>query len=264
VREIATGTVEVRGTYQIDEYHLSSALDILQGRPGVTRDEMAQLEFLFIRVLNHSHHGIPNLSRQVTESPALFVQGLALVYKRHGGGEDPEEWRIDDPEKAAAMAEMAHSLFSQIRRIPGTRDDGTINPGDLRTWLKETRAMCAKHGRAEIGDQKIGELMAAAPVGEDGIWPCVAVREALEEVGSDDLAIGMSIGVYNSRGVHSRSMDDGGKPERFLAMKYRNWSRQLAFEYPYVAGILEQIAARYDHMASWEDSDASVRRRLMH
>ena len=52
--------------------------------------------------------------------------------------------------------------------------------------------------------------------------------------------------------------------ERVLATKYRTWSRQLAFDYPYVASLLEEIAARYDHEADRENSDAAVRRRLRH
>ena len=86
------------------------------------------------------------------------------------------------------------------------------------------------------------------------------MREALEEIGSEDIAEGMRIGVYNSRGVHSRG--EGGNQERELAEKYRTWSRQLACEYPYVANLVAQIAAKYDHEAAWEDSEAAVRRRL--
>jgi len=93
-----------------------------------------------------------------------------------------------------------------------------------------------------------------------GVWPCAVVREVLEEMGSPDIALGMLIGVYNSRGVHWRG--EGGAQERGLAEKYRNWSRQLAFEYPYVANLLEQIATGYDRDAAREDSEAAVHRRL--
>jgi hypothetical protein len=56
----------------------------------------------------------------------------------------------------------------------------------------------------------------------------------------------------------------GGKQERELAAKYRNWSRQLAFEYPYVANLVAQIAHSYDRDAAWEDSEEAVRKRLRH
>ena len=63
--------------FKIESYRLSEALDSLDGRPGVTVDEMAQLEFACIDALDrhsHSTHGIPNLERKIAESPVLFVQ----------------------------------------------------------------------------------------------------------------------------------------------------------------------------------------------
>ena len=260
--QVATSDLEPAGTYRLDPYYISSALSTLDGRPGVTSDEMARLEFLFIRALDHSEHGIPNLERQLVESPRLFVQVLALTFKRNDNGQDPPEWRIQGGEQREAVWSAAYALLDRIRRVPGTADNGTISAADLKTWVTEARALCLEYGRAEIGDQKIGQILAAAPVGGDGIWPCVPVRELLEEVASREIAIGMGVAVYNSRGAHFRS--EGGADERALASKYRTWSRQLAFEYPYVASLVEQIAARYDHEADREDSDAAVRRRLRH
>jgi hypothetical protein len=261
LHEVGTCDSEPAGTYQLDAYYVSSALSILQGRSSVTPDEMAQLEFQFIQALDHSEHGIPNLQRQFVKSPALFMQVLALTFRRSDDGEDPPEWRLDDVEHKEAVCSAAYALLNKIQRIPGTDDnDGTIKTADLRAWIIEVRSLCLEYGRAEIGDQKIGQILAAAPVGEDGIWPCAPVREVLEEIGSPDIAIGMGVGVYNSRGVHYRG--EGGAQERDLAATYRTWSRQLAFEYPYVANLVEQIATKYEREAAWEDSDAAVRRRL--
>jgi addiction module HigA family antidote len=258
--EIGACDFEPAGTYRVDQYYISAALNILQGRSGVTRDEMARLEFRFIRALDHSQHGIPNLERQLVESPPLFMQVLALTFKRSDEGEDPPEWRIEDKEQREALFSASYALLDKIKRIPGTDDDGTIKVSSLKEWVTEVRSLCMMYGRTKIGDEKIGQILAGAPLGDDGIWPCKALRDVLEEIGSPDIAIGMGVGVYNSRGVHYRG--EGGDQERELAEKFRNWSRQLAFEYPYVANLIEQIAKRYDREAVWEDSDVAVRRRL--
>ena len=71
---------------------------------------------------------------------------------------------------------------------------------------------------------------------------------------------GFHVGAHNSRGVHWRG--EGGQQERELAEQYRAWAEQLHFEYPYVGGILEGIAASYDREASWHDSDAEIEKRL--
>jgi hypothetical protein len=261
LHEVGTFNSEAVGTYQLDAHHLSSALTILQGRSGVTSDEMAGLEFRFIRALEFSEHGIPNLERQLVRSPSLFMQVLALTFRRSDDGEDPPELRLDDVEHRQAVCSATYSLLNKIKRIPGTDDaDGMIKAADLKAWIVEVRSLCLEYGRLGIGDEKIGQILAAAPVGDDGVWPCEPVREILEEIGSQDIAIGMGVGVYNSRGV---VLGEGGAQERELAGKYRTWSRQLAFEYSYVSNLVEQIAIKYERQAVWEDSEVAVRRRLM-
>jgi len=262
LQEIGTCDAEQAGTYLMDGYHLSEGFDILQKRTGVSEEEMARLEFLFIRVLEHESHGISNLEKQLGKSPALFVQVLGLLYRRHDGGEDPPEWKVANAEKASELATAAYRILANFRRIPGTDDNGNIDEDALRTWIKEAQVLCAQNGRPEIGDQKIGEIISSPTVGKDGIWPREEVRKVLEECGTAQLAKGFQIGVYNSRGVHARG--EGGDQERALAEKFRTWARQLAFEYPYTASVVDGIAQSYDRDAAWEDSETAVRRRLSH
>ena len=40
---------------------------------------MARLEFFFVEALDRSKHGIPNLERQIAESPVLFVQSVGSI-----------------------------------------------------------------------------------------------------------------------------------------------------------------------------------------
>jgi addiction module HigA family antidote len=260
LQEVGTCDAEAPGTYRIEAHRLSEALDILQKRGGVNEVEMARLEFLFITALEHTSHRIPNLEKQVDKSPALFVQVLAMLYPREDGGEDPPEWGVKDSDRRSALGTAAYRLLQNIRRIPGTDANGKIDEDMLRVWVKEAKALCANHGRADEGDQKIGQILSAAPIGTDGIWPCEQVRNVLEECGTSNIAEGFQVGVYNSRGAHARA--EGGGQERALAEKYRNWSRKLAFEYPYVANLVEGIAQTYDRQAEMEDSDAAVSRRL--
>jgi hypothetical protein len=260
LRDVATVGAEPADHFKLDRYHISEALDSVDGRAGVTRDEMAQLEFLFIDALDDSEHGIPNLERQIAESPALFVQMVAVAYKRSDEGEDPPEWRIENPEQRAAVAMAAHRLLDQIKKTPGTDENGRIDEAALAAWLAEVRRLCREYARADIGDHLLGQLLAKAPQDENGIWPCEAVCKAMERIASPKIGEGFHIGVYNSRGVHWRS--EGGEQERELAAKYRVWAERLHFDCPYVGGLLESIAASYERDAGWEDSEAKIRKRL--
>ena len=234
---------EPASDYKIESYRFSEALDSLDGRPGVTVDEMAQLEFACVEALDDGKHGIPNLERKLCESPQLFVQILALLFRRADDGQDPLEWQAHDQKRCASAA---YRLLRKAARIPGTDSAGKVDFHTLDNWVNETRRLCREHGRSVIGDQQIGQLLSRAPLEEDGSWPCRSVCEVIEAIGSQEIGSGFEIGVYNGRGVVSRGLDEGGAQERVLSGKYRSWAQRRAFDYPYVAGILERIASSYD------------------
>ena len=261
LREVVTVNAEPEGHYPPEDYSISEALDSLDSRPGVTRDEMAELEFMFINILEYSQHGIPNLENQITESPAFFAYVVALIYKRSDEGEDPPEWRTEDPKQREAAGSAAYLLLNEITKIPGTNDDGKIDGHVLAAWISEVRQLCRNYACADRGDYCIGELLAKAPADKNGIWPCEAVCEAMEEMASTEIGEGFYFGTLNARrGVHKR--EEGGKQEHERAAKYRAWAERLPFDYPFVGRILEDIVAYYERDGERWDSEAEVRKRL--
>ena len=221
---------------------------------------MAQLEYFFSVLLENSEHGIPNFEKQITQTPALFVQLVARLYKRSDEGEDPPEWRIGNPEEREAAATGAYRLLNQIKKIPGIDKGGKVDLAVLIDWLREARRLFRECGRVENGDYCLGQLLANAPADENGMWPCKAICEVMEEIASSQIKSGFRTGVYNSRGVHSR--ERGGKQEHELAKKYRNWASTLRFDYPFVGGVLDDIAATYEWDANREDSEDKLDMRL--
>jgi hypothetical protein len=190
----------------------------------------------------------------------LFVQAVGLTYKRKDGGEDPSEWNIPNEEARGNVATQTYRLLHKIKRIPGAGENGKIDVEKLRSWTKDVRALCKTYGREDAGDISIGELLSKSRRDEDGVWPAVAVRDVLEEIGNEKIAESMAIGLYNQRGVHWR--DIGGKQERDLATMYRGWSKQTAIEWPFTSRLLERISQTYDREAELHDTDANLRKRL--
>jgi hypothetical protein len=181
-------------------------------------------------------------------------------YNRKDPGEDPPEWRINNEEARASVGTLAYWLLHRAKRIPGTDNHGKIGASKLKAWLREARALCKTYGRELAGDNSIGELLSKSSRDEDGIWPAVAVRDALEEFGNQAIEEGMAVGLYNQRGAHWR--DVGGKQERELAAMYRGWSKQTALEWPFTSRLLERIAQSYDRDAEWHDTNANLLKRL--
>ena len=260
--EVATNGAEPPAHYRLDGHYVSQALDTLEQRGDTSRDDLARLEFLFIRALDRSKHGIRNLEAQLAETPALFMQALAFPFGRNDGGEDPAEWQAPNSDNREAVARAAYALLTSASRIPGTQTDGSIDLKQLKAWMEQVRSLAREYGRAEIGDEMIGQLLSHCPPGDDGIWPCEPVREAINDLGSQNIATGMLVGIRNARGATWRG--EGGAQERGLAQQYRSWSREVAFEHPFTARMLAQIGASYDQDAQWWDNQDSVRERIGH
>ncbi len=251
LREAATNQAEPSQEYRLRSYEIVEALKILDGRLDVTSEDLVQLEFLYLGALHREERGIPNLERQIAQSPALFMQAAALAYGRGDENEDPPEWRIENEEARSNAGLQAHRLLHNVRRLPGTMDDGVIDVAALKAWINEVRVLGKVYGREKVVDSLIGELLSKSKAGKDGVWPREEVREALEDTGNDGIANGMAVGLYNQRGAHFRG--PGGDQERELALKYRSWSRQVAYDAPFTSRLLERIGKTYDHEAHWHD-----------
>ena len=243
-------------------YYISKAFDVLDERPNVPADEKARLEFACLPWLEGSEHGVPNLEEQITQSPNLYAYAIVYAFKRNDELEDPPEFRAGSPEERNMLVSNANNLLSNIKRIPGSDEQGNIDSEALMNWLGDVRALCKQYGRAEVGDLMIGQLLAGGHISKSdySTWPCRPVCEALEWMSSSEVSNGFITGTRNSRGSYWKG--EGGAQERDLAARYREWSKKLAYEFPYVGRILESIARSYDDQAGWEDNESNLRRRL--
>ena len=255
---LATITQEPSGIPVPQAHDIAQALETLNDRPDVTEEEMARFEFLYLEVLEHTQHQIPNLEKQISKSPELFAQAVAYAFKRADGQEDPPELRLAKEQEHVARS--AYDLLRRMERIPGTKEDGGIDPDRLQAWVTDVRRVCGVYGRSVMGDQMLGQLLSHAPSDKDGLWPCRAVCTALEAFRSKQMGRGFSMGVHNNRGAVWRGR--GGNQERGLAAQYRGWARKLASEFPFVGALVEDIAHSYDWEAQREDIEEKVTQRL--
>ena len=258
--DVATVGSEPRGHYPLAQHNISEAFEVLSERSDTDQDTLARLEFLYVDGLRHTKHGIRNLERQLSASPSLFVQALALGFSRDDGKEDPPELKAADSELAQTRGQSVYSMLSQVRRLPGTNDKGELDARKLREWIATAIALAHDYGRDEIAEIQIGQILAHSPVGSDGAWPHEAVRDVLEDLGTNGLARGMLTGKKNARGAVWRGR--GGDQEREIANEYRAASATVATQYPFTARLLDELARSYEHDAAWFDERELVDKRL--
>lgn len=241
---------------RIDAYHIREALSILDRSKAFKIEQMASLEFVYLGLFRHEPGGIPNIERQIEKSPAFFAEAISYLYKR-----DDDIAAAEEPsDTARRAAENAYHLLKKLSVVPGHNDNGDLSAERLVAWVDEVRKLCTEAGRIDGCDYQIGELLSRAPADENGIWPCMPVRDVLDQVLTERMESGLTIGIYNSRGAHWRG--EGGQQERALAEKYQGWARSQEYTHPRVAAALKKLADTYRRDADWQDDEAGIRKRL--
>ncbi len=246
----------------LSQYEIVGAFEELNRRPDITTAEKAQLEFAYLEQLEYNDYGIPNLEDLVVSSPQIYADMIALIYKRNDGQEDDVDSESEGSARNEALKLKTYRILGRLRRIPGADEEGVVNVRALNNWLARTRELCASLGCREAGDRQIGEWLSHSPKGNDGRLPCRQVLEALESLKSPEVGQGFAIGTINQRGPQWRPIGGGGDPERELEKSYRTLAQGLAFDFPYVSRMMDDIADSYAHEADFWDKRDEVDARL--
>jgi hypothetical protein len=234
-------------------YDFEDAFERLDENADIDRGRIAHLEFTLAPALVHGKRGLAALNEELGKDPKLFVQMISYMYRRDDDGVDPEEWKIANPNAAKNAAHLCHEVLHHWHRLPGMMADGTIDAEVLKEWVTQCRRLCQEHGRKAVGDIVIGNHLAYAPTDDDGTWPCIPLREIIEESGTEDICQGLHTGVNNKRGVTSRARFDGGAQERAIAEKYDDYAKAVEAKWPRTAAMLIGIADDYRRQAEQHD-----------
>jgi hypothetical protein len=151
-------------------------------------------------------------------------------------------------EQEAGLARRAYEVLKGWKGMPAMRPDGTIDGEELKKWYRDAKVAVEAKDRL-WSDYLFGEKLRYAPKEADGTWPCLAVRELIEDLKSDALEQGVGIEVMNSRGVRAVDMGEG---DRASSAYYARLAEEAALTYPRTAAMLRSIARSLEHDAQWE------------
>ena len=239
---------------RINAYDIDSLFKKLDQSDGVSNARIAQLEVPYIYMM-HEWQRQPALHREILRQPFVFADLISWVFKRSDGQVDDDV----DEETRRNRAEAAFTVLWGLRGLPGQGDSGAIDPDALGLWISEARRLCNERGRGDIGEEQIGQILANAPTGVDGAWPCEPVRDLLDAVGSQHMGEGFVTGKFNLRGVTYRGMFDGGEQERSLADGYRADAARIASAWPLTAQLLRRLADSYESSGRQFDRESDWR-----
>jgi len=241
--------------YQIHLLFQELQKSVEQKDLSVDLDRLAKLESAYLGLLDGHPASPVTLHGKLRDDPGFFVDVLGLIFRPKN---EPTDGSKEVSEQDRQRAQNAYRLIRSWQDVPGRRNDQTVDEKTLLGWVQKARSSAEVRGLLEICDSRIGEVFAYGPGESDGSWPCIPVRDALEEIGTDEVFEGFAVGIYNKRGMVSKSMREGGAQERELAEKYRTFADASKIEWPRTAAILRRVALGYDEDARREDAQAML------
>lgn len=238
-------------------YDLRKLLELLQGRSDVTRDDLAQREYLALQILGYGDTGGLVVHQILVEDPKFFVDVICDVYLPDNRSV-PDDQQPTPTEKAKAR--IAYRLLDGLTLIPGLDAEFVFDAKSFSDWVTEVRKLSASTNRFEIAEDHIGRILAHCPADpDDGIWPRADFRNVIEELNSDIVDEAFRVQHMNMRGVTTRGLFDGGEQERDLSDRYTNWSDIIKVRWPRTSKILHSLSESYHYEAQRQDDHARQR-----
>ncbi|MFO0840893.1 MAG: helix-turn-helix transcriptional regulator [Gemmataceae bacterium] len=242
--------------YRVHQLFQELQRGVRAGDPRIDRTRVARLEWQLLELLDGHPAEPETLHTMLSEDPQFLVGIIEMIYRPEDHPEDEGEREHSEAERARVV--NAYRLLSSWRLIPGSRDDGSIEEDALFRWMHAARSLARERKLLKACDERIGNVFAHSR-GEDeadGGWPRIPVRDALEEVGTDEAFRGLEIGILNKRGVYWKSPTEGGEQERSLASQYERYAEACEIEWPKTATSLRRVARSYTTDAQREDAQS--------
>jgi hypothetical protein len=239
-------------------YHIERLFEVVDRDPKIPTGHMVALEVafmsLFMSLLKETRRGVPHLSRALAANHEEFLALVRTVYRPEGEPK-PEG---DAATERQSGAEGASRILWDWAGVPGEHLPEAEREAFLLEWCRSVLRALSSEGRATPGICEVGRVLARAPVGGDGVWPCMAARELIDSGDFPLLARQLPSDKYNQRGVTTRALDDGGRQERAIAAELRADAERLRIEFPRTAAMLVAMADDYGTEAEDEDVRSKV------
>lgn len=226
----------------------------VRGSQQISERQMASIELLLFDALENYGY-TPALDAVLRQDPRLYAE---LVDRASRIGEDEQVHAPCTREDLPAVANnhIAWLVLKTKRFLPGASEQESVLTENLLDWVRQVQKLCEVRGRRTEGDYWIGRLLSASDTGDDGIRPCEAVRDVLEEISNENVHSGFRTGILGSGGYRASSLR--GIEEQESEAQYLSWSEALQYSHPRVSSLLLQVAKEYRVTAKGFGQDAKL------
>lgn len=253
VTEEASEEIRVRG----DKIEL--VFEELDKRNDIDKSTLIHLEWLYLPLLDSyvTRKSPKNLEEELANSPTFFIDVLKCFYIPKDKAMLEKEREGISNETIQNRAKQAYHLLHSWKKIPGMKEDNSIDEKTLRTWVESTRTLAQTVSRLDVADAEIGRILAQYPE-NISLWiqERGKIFQLIEEINTDSLKRNYSSAMFNKRGFSSRAAFEGGNIERQRAAYFEMLENEIQNKYPNVAEIFKDLKEGYLVRARREDESA--------
>lgn len=250
-------TEEANETVRLRGYEIEQIFEEIDKRTDIDKSTLIHLEWLYLPILDS--HGIKRnpiiLEEELANNPEFFIEVLKWIYIPEDRTLIKKEREGVSDEVIYNRAKQAHHLLHSWKKIPGMKEDNSIDEKTLRDWILNTRAIAESASRLNVADSEIGKLLAKYPENIQE-WPQEKIFQIIEEINTDSLKRGYSSEMFNKRGTSWRGPFDGGNIERKKAAYFEKLEVKIKYKYPNVAEIFKNMKEGYLQDAKRMDEEA--------
>ncbi|AEG04215.1 hypothetical protein [Sinorhizobium meliloti] len=245
-------TADLNDFGQMTGYYVEHVFNELDSRQDVEVSDLAQMEYAFLPIMERRPRKLV-IHKLMAQDPEFYMTLIRSVFSPSS---KQDERAAEHSDHQRAKWRIDYRLLSEFDTLPGQKGEA-VDYDTLKAWVLEVQRLGAECDRVAITNIYIGHLLAHAPVDENETWPHTSVRRLLDALANEDIERGVMTERFNMRGVFSKSLYEGGKQEREIAQRYRQWA-QASAAFPATASMLERIAESYDRDAAREDERAQL------
>lgn len=255
------GTEESSETIRFKGYEIERIFEEIDNREDIEKSTLIQLEWLYLPILDSygTRRNPINLEEELANNPDFFIDVLKWIYLPKDKTLLEEERKGISDEVIESRAKQSYHLLNSWKKIPGMKDDNSIDEIELKSWIDKVRQLAKSVSRLEVADMQIGKVLAQYPENIPE-WPQETIFKIIEEINSDSIKSNYSSALFNKRGSSSRGAFDGGDIEREKAAYFEKLEKDFKNKYPNVAEIFKRLSDGYLLDAKRMDDEAERNR----
>ena len=237
----------------IDHHPLSVYIETLHKREDADKDLLIHLEWVYLPILRYDRvkDSLALLNDRLTKDPDFVVEILGYLYIPEN--ESEQERVVTDIDRQ--NAQRAFYLLNQWKTIPGVGENQLLDKAVLSDWMQAVLKKSSETGHYRHACSQLGQLFSYFPEWTDEAEKLFTLIEPIKEKA---FYSGYNAGLFNKRGLTSRSPYEGGEIERDNASMFKGLYDKYHLRYPRVSKVFKSLSEQYERMALEMDERADL------